>query len=92
MFVQEVRENDLEVMAKYKTFYDINKAAQNLKMKIYYFCPEFDLDPEFSTGLRFEKGRMLQWMASGRRIADEIFDMNPNGNFPIFHGANGPIV
>ena len=92
MFVQEVRENDLEVMAKYKTFFDLNKQAPNLKMKIFYFCPEFDLDPEFSTGLRFERGRMLQWMSTGKRIADQIFQASPNGNFPMFHPANPPIV
>jgi predicted acylesterase/phospholipase RssA len=92
MFVQEVRENDLEVMAKYKTFYDINKIAPNLKIKIYYFCPPFDLDPQFSTGLRFERGRMLEWMAAGRRIADEIFQTSPDGNFPMFHPSDMPIV
>ena len=88
MFVQEVRENDLEAMAKYKTFYDLTKQNPNLKIKIYYFCPDFDLDPEFSTGLRFEKGRMLEWMAVGRRKADEIFDLNPDGNFPMFNPAD----
>jgi predicted patatin/cPLA2 family phospholipase len=90
IFVQEVRENDLEIMAKYKTFYDLNKTSPALKMKVYYFCPEFDLDPEFSTGLRFERGRMLQWMATGRRIANETFDLNPDGNFPMFNPANPP--
>jgi predicted acylesterase/phospholipase RssA len=90
MFVQEVRENDLEVMAKYKTFYDLNKTNPAFKMKIFYFCPEFDLDPEFSTGLRFERGRMLQWMATGRRIADEILQTTPSGNFPMFHPINRP--
>lgn len=92
MFIQEVRENDLEVMAKYKTFYDLNKASPNQKIKIYYFCPDDDLDPEFPTGLRFEKGRMMQMMATGRRIADEIFQTSPDGNFPMFHPANMPIV
>jgi predicted acylesterase/phospholipase RssA len=92
MFIQEVRENDLEVMAKYKTFYDLNKTVANLKMKIYYFCPPNDLDPQFSTGLRFERGRMLQWMATGRRIADEIFQTSPDGNFPMFNAANPPFA
>lgn len=78
IFIQEVRENDLEVLSR---FWNLCSP----KPKIFYICPESDndLDPEFPTGLRFDKSLMNQWMKKGKRIADEVIRNTPNGNFPF---------
>jgi predicted acylesterase/phospholipase RssA len=84
MFVQEVRENDLEVMARFKTMCP--------KAKIFYLCPDGELDKEFPTGLRFDRGNMLEWMEAGKAMAKEVIETTPSGNFPEFHRSNRPIV
>lgn len=73
IFVQEVRENDLEVLKAYKRLFPN-------KTRIFYISPTDDLDPEFSTGLRFDKLRMQQWMGKGESMAKKILKDFPNGN------------
>ena len=87
MFIQEVRENDLELMAKFKLL-----AADPNKVKVFYLCPNGELDRDFSTGLRFDRGLMLQWMLEGEELAAEIIETTPSGNFPAFHLANRPFA
>ncbi|HEV8286279.1 MAG TPA: patatin-like phospholipase family protein [Chitinophagaceae bacterium] len=76
VFIQEVRENDLEVLS---TFKKISPSH----IKVFYIRPDEDLDPEFSTGLRFSKLLMQKWMNMGRRIAKQITRDFPDGNFPL---------
>lgn len=78
MFIQEVRENDLDTLA---TFRDQMVNSQNSDVKIFYICPERELDPEFPTGLRFDKVKMLEWKIKGQLRAKTIIESNPNGNF-----------
>jgi predicted acylesterase/phospholipase RssA len=85
MFVQEVRENDLEVMARFKTICTKN-------VKIFYIHPTGELDKKYPTGLRFDRGLMHQWMLEGKAIAAETIETTPDGNFPEFHHSNRPIV
>lgn len=85
MFIQEVRENDLELMAKFKLL------AKG-KVKIFYICPTGELDKDFPTGLRFDRGLMTQWMLEGEELAKEIIETSPSGNFPVFNLANRPFV
>jgi predicted acylesterase/phospholipase RssA len=85
MFVQEVRENDLEVMARFKTMC-------TKKVKIFYICPTGELDTKYPTGLRFDRGLMHEWMLAGKAIAAETIETTPDGNFPEFHHSNRPIV
>jgi predicted acylesterase/phospholipase RssA len=77
IFIQEVRENDLETLA---TFRD-RLVAAGRQVKIFYICPPSDLDPEFSTGLRFDVIDMGTWMDDGSARAKSIIQNNPNGNF-----------
>jgi predicted patatin/cPLA2 family phospholipase len=77
MFVQEVRENDLEVMARFK----LSAPASN-HINVYYIRPPRELDPQFPTGLRFEPGLMMEWMLLGEETARRVIEMNANGNFP----------
>ena len=77
IFIQEVRENDLEVLSTFK------KISPS-RIKVFYIRPEEDLDPEFSTGLRFDKVRMQKWMTMGKRIAGQTIRKFPDGNFPLF--------
>lgn len=79
MFVQEVRENDLELLAKFKI-------VSNGNIKVFYICPPAELDKEFPTGLRFDPGLMMQWMAKGREEAERIIETTPMGNFPALRG------
>lgn len=87
MFIQEVRENDLELMAKFKLL-----AAQPRQVKIFYLCPNGELDRDFPTGLRFDRARMLQWMLEGEELAAEIIETTAEGNFPAFHLSNRPFA
>jgi predicted acylesterase/phospholipase RssA len=87
MFIQEVRENDLELMAKFKLL-----ASQPRKVKIFYLCPNGELDRDFPTGLRFDRGLMLQWMLEGEQLAAEIIETTDEGNFPAFHLSNRPFA
>lgn len=87
MFIQEVRENDLELMAKFKLL-----ATQPGKVKIFYLCPNGELDRDFPTGLRFDRGLMLQWMLEGEQLAAEIIETTQEGNFPAFHLSNRPFA
>lgn len=75
MFVQEVRENDLELLAKFKII-------SNGNIKVFYLCPPSELDRQFPTGLRFDPGLMMQWMAIGRDVAERVIETTPMGNFP----------
>jgi NTE family protein len=76
VFIQEVRENDLEVLSTYKKISPSH-------VKVFYIRPDEDLDPEFTTGLRFDKARMQKWMTMGKRIAKQITRDFPDGNFPL---------
>jgi predicted acylesterase/phospholipase RssA len=73
IFIQEVRENDLEVLTTYKKI-------SPTRIKIYYICPDEELDPDFPTGLRFDKVRMQKWMRMGKSKAKKIVTKNPDGN------------
>jgi len=75
MFVQEVRENDLELLSKFKII-------SNGNIRIFYLCPPSELDRQFPTGLRFDPGLMMQWMAMGRDVAERVIETTPMGNFP----------
>lgn len=85
IFVQETRENDLELMAKFKKVSTGN-------LRIFYLCPLGELDREFPTGLRFDRGLMSQWMFEGEDLAREIIETTPMGNFPEFHLSNRSFV
>lgn len=87
LFIQEVRENDLELMAKFKLL-----ASQPRKVKIFYLCPNGELDRDFPTGLRFDRGLMLQWMLEGEQLAAEVIETTDEGNFPAFHLSNRPFA
>src|ERR1051325_4983205 len=76
IFIQEIRENDLEVISNFKKL-----ATGNIK--IFYICPPGELDREFPTGLRFDFGLMNAWFALGTDTARDIVTNNPNGNFPF---------
>jgi len=78
MFIQEVRENDLETLA---TFRDHAINTNNTQVKVFYICPETELDPEFPTGLRFDTIKMLRWKIKGQLRAKTIIENNPDGNF-----------
>lgn len=73
IFIQEVRENDLEVLKNYK------KVAPSA-LKIYYISPEAELDPDYPTGLRFNKLLMQAWMKQGQLRAKEVLKKFPDGN------------
>lgn len=73
IFIQEVRENDLEVVAMFK------KLAAS-KVRIFYICPDRELDKDFPTGLRFNKSLMEAWIARGQTRAKQILKDFPNGN------------
>ncbi len=73
IFVQEVRDNDLDVLKAYKRLFPD-------RTKIFFISPTEDLDPEFSTGLRFDKLRMQQWLAKGETMAKKILKDFPSGN------------
>jgi predicted patatin/cPLA2 family phospholipase len=88
IFVQETRENDLELMAKFKT---LSKDNGN-NVKIFYLCPQRELDEDFPTGLRFDRGLMTEWMFEGEDLAREIIETTPAGNFPEFHLSNRSFV
>jgi hypothetical protein len=85
MFIQEVRENDLELMAKFKLL-----AAGDVK--VFYLCPNRELDKDFPTGLRFDRGLMTEWMLEGEELAAEVIESTPEGNFPAFHLSNRPFA
>jgi predicted acylesterase/phospholipase RssA len=82
IFIQEIRENDLELIQQFK-------ALSTGNVKIFYLCPAGELDKEFPTGLRFDKGKMLEWMFEGEELAKEIITTTPAGNFPAFHLSRG---
>ncbi|RBL90019.1 patatin-like phospholipase family protein [Chitinophaga flava] len=73
IFIQEVRENDLEVLRNFKH-------TTTTPVKIYYICPEAELDPDFPTGLRFDKLLMQSWMKQGQLRAKIVLQQFPDGN------------
>ncbi|CAL1518920.1 patatin-like phospholipase family protein [Chitinophaga sp. MM2321] len=73
IFIQEVRENDLEVLRNYKKIAPV-------KIKVFYICPDKELDPVFPTGLRFDNLLMQAWMKQGQLKAKEILKKFPDGN------------
>ena len=75
MFIQEVRETDLQNLTIFKN------SVSNVK--IYYIRPDHELDLQFPTGLRFDKIRMRQWMVQGEQKAREVLDNNPSGNWGL---------
>ncbi|NSL87689.1 patatin-like phospholipase family protein [Chitinophaga solisilvae] len=74
IFIQEVRENDLNVLSMYKKISPTN-------IRIFYICPDRELDTEFPTGLNFEFTEMEKWMQMGAQTAKQVITNNPNGNF-----------
>ncbi len=73
IFIQEVRENDLEVLATFKKI-------SPTKVRIFYICPDAELDKDFPTGLRFDNVRMQKWMRDGKEKAKSIITNFPQGN------------
>ncbi|MEP6676071.1 MAG: patatin-like phospholipase family protein [Ferruginibacter sp.] len=73
IFIQEVRENDLEVLA---TFKKISPSH----VRIFYICPDDELDLDFPTGLRFDNVRMQKWVTMGKRKAKKVLGDFPQGN------------
>lgn len=76
LFIQEVRENDLDLLSSYK----FRSQAQ---VRIFYIHPAEELDPDFPTGLRFDKLRMRHWMQLGEARAADILARFPEGNFGL---------
>lgn len=73
VFIQEVRENDLEVLATFKKI-------SPTKVRIFYICPDKELDKDFPTGLRFDNVRMQRWVRDGMEKAKKVLTDFPNGN------------
>jgi NTE family protein len=63
IFIQDVRENDIAVLAAY---------ASRTGKKVIRIEPDSDLDPENPTGLRFDKALMQSWMKKGEMRAEAI--------------------
>lgn len=83
IFIQEIRDNDMEVLANFK-----KDAGGNIK--IYYISPAEELDREFTTGLRFDRALMAAWLQHGIRMTKEIIENKPDGNFPVLNPQNRP--
>lgn len=75
IFIQEIRENDMEVLANFK-----EEAAGSVK--VYYISPGEELDRKFPTGLNFDPAQMEGWLQLGSERALEVIENNPGGNFP----------
>ena len=73
IFIHEVRENDLEVLATFK------KISPS-KVRIFYIRPDDELDIDFPTGLRFDNVRMQKWVTMGKRKAKRTLADFPDGN------------
>jgi predicted acylesterase/phospholipase RssA len=76
MFIQEVRENDMETLVSFKL-------GAHKPMRIFYIHPEKELDTQFPTGLNFNKFRMRGWMEEGRVAAKKVITDFPNGNMGL---------
>lgn len=76
IFIQEIRENDMETLANFK-----ERASGTIK--IFYISPNEELDREFTTGLRFDPALMEAWLQEGIETARDIITNRPNGNFPF---------
>lgn len=70
IFIQEVREDDIAVLLKYK---------HDTGMPVYIVEPaeDHDLDPQNPTGLRFDRVLMNNWLGMGRTRAREIVFPDP---------------
>lgn len=68
IFIQDVRENDIAVLKKYK---------EDTGAKIFRIEPRTDLDPAHPTGLNFNKNMMTFWMGMGRQAAQTIVPLRP---------------
>jgi len=68
IFIQDVRENDIASLENWRE----NKDTVT---EITYIEPDKDLDPEFPTGLRFERARMEVMMAQGEVKARSILEI-----------------
>lgn len=66
MFLQDVRENDLKLIRDY---------CQQSGTKLITIEPAVDLDPDFPTGLRFDRVLMSGWMNDGEQKAGQVLDM-----------------
>lgn len=73
IFIQEVRENDLEVLIT-------SKKISPSKIRIFYICPDEELDEDYPTGLRFSKVKMMGWMRLGKTKARQVLTDYPEGN------------
>lgn len=68
IFVQEVRENDIELLSRY---------SQETGAKYLIFEPDRDLDPDYPTGLRFDQLAMALMMVKGEETAKALLAGNP---------------
>jgi len=76
MFIQEVRENDMETLVNFKL-------GAPKPIRIFYIHPEKELDTQFPTGLNFDKFQMRGWIREGKQAAETLITANPNGNMGL---------
>ena len=76
MFIQEVRENDMEALTRFKQ-------SASKPVRIFYIYPDTELDIDYPTGLRFDKFRMRTWMTEGAAKAQHVVTKFPNGNWGL---------
>ena len=67
IFVTEIRANDLELLANF---------GKRDGKKVITIEPDRDLDPENSTGLRFDQDLMIGWMRKGELTAENVLEEN----------------
>ncbi len=65
IFIHDVRQNDLQIIRSY---------ANDHNSKLILIEPQNDLDPDFSTGLRFDPAIMTGWMVQGEDKAEEVLN------------------
>ena len=82
IFIQDVRENDLQALNQWQV--QTGKQATWIK-------PDQDLDPDYSTGLRFEPQRMSIMMLLGEQKARAVLNM-PAGGAPMKVAAKKSIA
>lgn len=64
IFIQDVRENDIALLNSY---------SKESGAKVFRIEPTRDLDPKHPTGLNFNTGQMIGWLADGRAKAAAVF-------------------
>lgn len=68
--------HDLEMLSAFK------KSAIG-QMKIFYVCPDKELNPDLPTGLRFDQFRMRGWIEEGNMRMKQVLSEHPDGNLDL---------